>query len=57
MHDFIIKSSVDDSAIEFSNRLPEESALPIDSFAIKVSRSDLFAATQSAGLDTPAPSP
>ena len=44
MDEFAIKSSVDDSLIEFSNRLPDERALPIELFSVRVSRSDLFAA-------------
>lgn len=53
MGEFIIKGSTDGSVIEFSDRLPEDPNVPIDSFAVRVSRCDLFAATRVWAHDIP----
>jgi len=44
--EFIIRSSVDDTRIEFSERLPDNAALPIESYAVKITRIDLHAAAR-----------
>jgi hypothetical protein len=46
LDEFTIKSSVDDSRIEFSDRLPDSRASPIESFVVKVARCDLYAAAK-----------
>jgi uncharacterized protein DUF6228 len=43
MDEFVIRSSVDDSRLEFFDRSPDDRSLPIESFALKVARRDLFA--------------